>query len=684
MRPDDLERRVMCLMHAEVESLIKRARAKRPRFETLLSRVGAQDTSGTAEGARRLRLFWDNIKAIEGSFLTLSKQQRHIIEEFVRSCVIKIVGQANFEHNPPFFMKETGKETQECLSIVITPRRFGKTTATAMFVAAVLLTVPDVVVAIFSTGRRASAMLLAKIHQIVNGVPGDQKRILACNQETLKVRGLGVQDIRTCHSYPSNLATLKGVGCDIGIMEEFTRCDPAVWQEVVVPLLGVNGTAIVAISTPLGEDNWYTSLIQKKTEDGERLFNVVQYSLVCDECRRKGIATECSHMIDLLPPWKSESRQRLVKFLLSDSSDLYLTEAMGEISSSNSRCFTEDLINQWILRPVTHPVSVNRSGFVFVAVDPTSGIRSELAIVSLYFDQNQRLVVREKGRPRMPQGCATGPAWVACKRERTCFFDTFVRAATARLLGANRLGEAQKVAFAALTTACFRSPNASVSYPSPLHCTCTTILHLTICSHSPSCFCKMKVCGLDSESIGDAEVDKQNQLVSRHMAGLVRKFRDQRIRFVSLIEGNMSWVVANQLALVMNRVPQPILHACKDESCKVVGVSTTEDVKINMVNTTRALMQQKRILLMKDLVCEGRRRGLEGEAKCTSVARLLGEQLKRLQQRVKSARDIFGKAKAKITGKVGSHQDDLCIAFLLCVHWATAHASANKLHLKKL
>ena len=34
--------------------------------------------------------------------------------------------------------------------------------------------------------------------------------------------------------------------------QEFTRVDPAVWQEVVVPLLGVNGTAIVAISTPLG------------------------------------------------------------------------------------------------------------------------------------------------------------------------------------------------------------------------------------------------------------------------------------------------------------------------------------------------------------------------------------------------------------------------------------------------
>ena len=164
-------------------------------------------------------------------------------------------------------------------------------------------------------------------------------------------------------------------------------------QEVVVPLLGVNGTAIVAISTPLGEDNWYTGLIQKKTEDGERLFNVVQYSLVCDECRKKDLATECQHKIELLPPWKSESRQRLVKFLLSDSSDLYLTEAMGEISSSKSRCFQEELVDAWILRPLRAPSAVGSAATVYVAVDPTSGIRSELAVVSMYFDTSRRLVV---------------------------------------------------------------------------------------------------------------------------------------------------------------------------------------------------------------------------------------------------------------------------------------------------
>lgn len=225
--PEELDTRLRCMLESEAQICAKSSRAKRPRFVTLRERVSAQDSSGTAEGSRRLKLFWDNIGLIEDTYLTLSKQQRHIIEEFVRSCIIKIVGQENFERNPAFFMQQTGKTTQECLSIVITPRRFGKTTACSMFVAAVLLSVPNIVVSIFSTGRRASSMLLAKILQIVNGVPGS--KVIAHNQETLKIKGASVHDIRTCHSYPSNLNTLKGVGCDIGIMEEFTRCDPAVW-----------------------------------------------------------------------------------------------------------------------------------------------------------------------------------------------------------------------------------------------------------------------------------------------------------------------------------------------------------------------------------------------------------------------------------------------------------------------
>ena len=357
---------------------------------------GAVD--GADDGVRRYQLLWSNIARIEQTYLTLSKQQRHIIEEFARASLVKIVGIENYEKNPMFYMKMAQKKNRQSLSIVITPRRFGKTTATAIYVAALLLTVPSIVIAIFSTGRRASTLLLQKISQIVLGTQQD-KRVLQSNQETLKIGGESPGETRTCHSYPSNVATLKGVGCDIGIMEEFTRCDPAVWQEVVIPLLGVNGTSIVAISTPLGEDNWYSDLIQKRRDDGTQLFNVIQYSLVCAECRRKGISSQCAHRMDLLPPWKSEGRQKLVKFLLGNSEDMFLTEAMGEISSSKSRCFSEELIDAFLLRPQNHLPTMHKSQTVFICIDPTSGVRSELAIASLFFTSNNSLCVSIGANP---------------------------------------------------------------------------------------------------------------------------------------------------------------------------------------------------------------------------------------------------------------------------------------------
>lgn len=130
---------------------------------------------------------------------------------------------------------------------------------------------------------------------------------------------------------------------------------------------------------------------------------MIQYSLVCDECKKKGIATECQHKINLLPPWKSESRQRLVKFLLGNSQDMFLTEAMGEVASSKSRCFTEDVVNDVFLHPLSVQPAMHKTFTVFIAIDPTSGVRSELAVVSMFYDSDKRLVVRCKWLVRWAQ-----------------------------------------------------------------------------------------------------------------------------------------------------------------------------------------------------------------------------------------------------------------------------------------
>ena len=69
--------------------------------------------------------------------------------------------------------------------MAITPRRFGKTTAVAMFCAAFALAVPGSVTAIFSTGRRASNLLLQQIKSMLISVPGAEAKIVSSNVETI-------------------------------------------------------------------------------------------------------------------------------------------------------------------------------------------------------------------------------------------------------------------------------------------------------------------------------------------------------------------------------------------------------------------------------------------------------------------------------------------------------------------
>jgi hypothetical protein len=80
------------------------------------------------------------------------------------------------------------KVRQECL--VISPRRWGKTVSVAMFVAALLLCVPNVEVAIFSTGRRTAGKLMNLIIRMFLRHPlADKYHFKTHNQETVIMVG---------------------------------------------------------------------------------------------------------------------------------------------------------------------------------------------------------------------------------------------------------------------------------------------------------------------------------------------------------------------------------------------------------------------------------------------------------------------------------------------------------------
>jgi phage terminase large subunit len=64
-----------------------------------------------------------------------------------------------------------------------------------------------------------------------------------------------------------NYDSLRGVGLDFLVMDEFAMIDPKAWTEVLRPTLSDTGGHALFISTPMGQSNWAYELYQNKQKD---------------------------------------------------------------------------------------------------------------------------------------------------------------------------------------------------------------------------------------------------------------------------------------------------------------------------------------------------------------------------------------------------------------------------------
>ena len=64
-----------------------------------------------------------------------------------------------------------------------------------------------------------------------------------------------------------NYDSLRGVGLDFVVFDEFAMIDEKAWSEVIRPTLSDTGGSALFISTPMGQGNWAYNLYQKHLED---------------------------------------------------------------------------------------------------------------------------------------------------------------------------------------------------------------------------------------------------------------------------------------------------------------------------------------------------------------------------------------------------------------------------------
>jgi len=171
---------------------------------------------------------------------------------------------------------------------------------------------------------------------------------------------------------------LRGQGANVIILEEAAFIPANIFKNAVVPLIGVANTAVLGISTPQDELNYYNQLM----ETG--LFYCIKIGLSCDECLSKGI--KCPHRRERLPFWKPEDKQELIeKFYGSGTSNLkkLQRELYGQVASS--KIYTlQHLSNRLAKLPrmkIENPVEV-----IHIGIDPgTGGEGSDYAMVSMVY-----------------------------------------------------------------------------------------------------------------------------------------------------------------------------------------------------------------------------------------------------------------------------------------------------------
>ena len=160
------------------------------------------------EGDHRIILFERFLRAIDVHYKTRSRGQIMFHQNFTMACLPHICGETEWEMNRQYYLSRYDLDEYRSEILVTTPRRFGKTTAVAMFVAALMCVCPAMWVSIFSTGKRASKSLLTQIKEVIDSIEGMTDRIQSSNVEELWLMPVNCtkqMDVSRCFSYPSSV-----------------------------------------------------------------------------------------------------------------------------------------------------------------------------------------------------------------------------------------------------------------------------------------------------------------------------------------------------------------------------------------------------------------------------------------------------------------------------------------------
>jgi len=103
---------------------------------------------------------------------------------------------------------------------------------------------------------------------------------------------------------------------------------PPTPYKVVAPLLELDRACLIAVTTVLDDDNFYSKLVDLRDERGNPWFKWLEFKLGCSRKKCRINPSKCFHNIGMLPPWHSVRAHKRVRALLAGQEELLLRETM--------------------------------------------------------------------------------------------------------------------------------------------------------------------------------------------------------------------------------------------------------------------------------------------------------------------------------------------------------------------
>ncbi len=213
----------------------------------------------------------------------------------------------------------------------------------------------------------------------------------------LAPRKYPLQNTHNVHaSLTSSPQTTRGTGADVIIIDEAAHIAPALFFKVIVPILSMRNTSLLCLSSPEGDSNYFSELMNLKNGKDD-FFHVINCFQICKACRKLERVNQikCTH-VKSTTHWLSKKKIGQLKQLYKASPEDAIREFGGIVVSDNRPALRKEEVEACFKAARVRTDSTPK--YVFTTCDPSGGGPSHMSIASGYFNGRGELVVRYSRR----------------------------------------------------------------------------------------------------------------------------------------------------------------------------------------------------------------------------------------------------------------------------------------------